>query len=71
MRKVNDPQKRSADQRITSISGNVTVKMTMRYSTVLVTIPNVIIPRTAAARDVTNAWWAAVEANHIQGPGGI
>jgi hypothetical protein len=42
--------------------------MTMKYSSVRVTIPNVVIPRTAAARDVINAWWGAVETNHILDP---
>jgi hypothetical protein len=28
----------------------------------------VFIPRTASARDVTNAWWAAVEREHITDP---
>jgi hypothetical protein len=42
--------------------------MTMRYSSVRVTIPNIVILRTAAARDVINAWWDAVERNHIVDP---
>jgi hypothetical protein len=42
--------------------------MTMRYSNVRVTIPNVVVPRTAAARDVIDAWWRAVEAMHIVDP---
>jgi hypothetical protein len=68
MRKVNDPQKRSANPRTTPRSRNVTVRMTMRYSIVRVTIPNIVIQQTAAARDVINAWWAAVEQNHIVDP---
>jgi hypothetical protein len=61
MKKVNNP-------RMTPVSGNVTVRMTMRYSSVRVAIPNVIIPRTAAVRDAINAWWTAVETNHIVDP---
>jgi hypothetical protein len=55
MRKVSDPQKRGEDPRTTPISGDVTVRMTMRYSVVRVTIPNITIPKTAAARDEINA----------------
>jgi hypothetical protein len=42
--------------------------MTMRYSNVRVIIPNVVVSRTAAARDVINAWWRAAEAVHIVDP---
>jgi hypothetical protein len=42
--------------------------MTMSYSTVRVSVPNIVIPRTAAARDVINAWWSAVEREHITDP---
>jgi hypothetical protein len=42
--------------------------MTMRYSVVRVTIPSITLPQTAAARDVINAWWAAVEPDHIVDP---
>jgi hypothetical protein len=68
MRKVRDPQQVIADPRMTRISGNVTVRITMRDSSVRVTIPNVIVPRRAAARYIINAWWGAVETNHIVDP---
>jgi hypothetical protein len=68
MRRVSGQSGRNQGYRMTSASGNVTVRMTMRYSNVRVTIPNVVVPRTAAARDVISAWWRAVEATHIVDP---
>jgi hypothetical protein len=68
MRKVNTTQQRSANPRLMPASRIATVKMTMRYSVVRVTIPNISIPQTASARDVINAWWGAAERDRIIDP---
>jgi hypothetical protein len=47
---------------------DVKVKMTVRYSVVSYSIPNVIIPSGAATRDVLIAWWNAVERNQVKDP---
>jgi hypothetical protein len=49
-------------------SSDMNVKMTMKYSVVRYSIPNVIIPRESAARDVVNAWWEAVDRNQVKDP---
>jgi hypothetical protein len=68
MRRVTDPQTRKPVLQTTSTSNDATVKMTMQYSRVRVIIPNVVLPRTAAARDVINAWWVAAERAEIKDP---
>jgi hypothetical protein len=40
----------------------------MRYSVIRTTIDNIVISRTASARDVINAWWAVVERERITDP---
>jgi hypothetical protein len=37
----------------------------VKYSVVKTTLENIVIPRTASARDVINAWWVAVERDNI------
>jgi hypothetical protein len=44
------------------------VKITMRYSVVHVTMRNILIPLAAAARDAVDAWWAAVDRQHVTDP---
>jgi ferredoxin len=51
-----------------SISPDAKIKMTMKYSVVRSTIANIVIPRAESARDAINAWWAAVEREHITDP---
>jgi hypothetical protein len=46
----------------------VKVRMTMKYSVVRFSIPNIVIPQGAAARDVINAWWEAVDRNQVKDP---
>jgi hypothetical protein len=47
---------------------NVRVKMTMRYRAVHVTLQHIVIPITAAARDVVNARWEAVDRKNVTDP---
>jgi hypothetical protein len=49
-------------------TAEVKVKMTVRYSVVNYSIPNVIIPSGASTRDVLIAWWNAVERNQVKDP---
>jgi hypothetical protein len=51
-----------------SLTAEVKVKMTMKYSVVRFSIPNIIIPGGSAARDVVNAWWNAVDRNQVKDP---
>jgi hypothetical protein len=51
-----------------SLTAEVKVKMTMKYSVVRYSIPNILIPGGAAARDVVNAWWNAVDRNKVKDP---
>jgi hypothetical protein len=44
------------------------VLIAMKYSSVRVALRNILIPRTAAARGVINAWWAAVDRQHVTDP---
>jgi ribonuclease HI len=46
----------------------VTVQMTLRYSVVRFSIPDIVIPRGAAARDVISAWWSLVDRNQVKDP---
>jgi hypothetical protein len=48
--------------------GDVKIKMTVKHSTVRFSIPNMVVPKAAAARDVINAWWEAVERNQVKDP---
>jgi hypothetical protein len=43
----------------------VKVKMTMKYGAAHVTLRNILIPMIPAARDVVNAWWAAVDRQQV------
>jgi hypothetical protein len=40
----------------------------MKYSVVRFSIPNIVIPRGAAASDVINAWWNEVDRNQVKNP---
>jgi hypothetical protein len=44
------------------------VKMTMKCSVVHATLRNILIHLIAAARDVANAWWAAVDRQRVMDP---
>jgi hypothetical protein len=66
MRRVKTQQPQGLTGQSTSSNGEVKIKMTMKYSIVRVSIPNIVLSRTAAARDVINAWWEAVERNQIK-----
>jgi hypothetical protein len=68
MRRVTEPQTRGFAFQSTPATNEVKVRMTMKYSRVRVTVPNVTLPRTEAARDVVNAWWEAVEREQIKDP---
>jgi hypothetical protein len=46
----------------------VKIKVTVKYGRVRVSIPNIVVPRTAAASDLINAWWAAIERDQIKDP---
>jgi hypothetical protein len=60
MRAVKNQQTRTLGGPTVTPRNEVTIKMTMKYSTVRFTIPGIVVPRTAAAWDVVNAWWGAV-----------
>jgi hypothetical protein len=68
MRRVKTQQSQGQIGQSTLSNEDVKLKMTMKYSTVRYSIPNIVVPKTAAARDVVNAWWAAVERNQIKDP---
>jgi hypothetical protein len=53
---------------IPDVVREVKVTMTMRYSSVRRTLQNILVPTTAAARDVVNAWWKAVGSQHVTDP---
>jgi hypothetical protein len=51
-----------------SPAAQVTIKMTLKYSVARYSIPNVVVAGNAAARDIVNAWWAAVDKNQVKDP---
>jgi hypothetical protein len=59
---------KSGERQVSSLTAEVKVKMTMKYSVVRFSIPNIVIPGGAAARDVVNAWWNAVDRNQVKDP---
>jgi hypothetical protein len=65
--KIHQMRRVKANQ-TSSPSGEMKVKMTMKYSVVRYSIPNVIIPSGSAARDIVNAWWEAVDRNQVKDP---
>jgi hypothetical protein len=68
MRRVTSSQERRGTSQATPPGSDVKVRMTVKYSRVRVSIPNITLPRTASARDVINAWLAAVESQQIKDP---
>jgi hypothetical protein len=68
MKRVKTPQSRGLTFQSTPPSNEVKVKMTVKCSRVSVSIPNIVIPKVASARDVLNAWWTAVERDQIKDP---
>jgi hypothetical protein len=46
----------------------VRVSMTMRCSSVRRTLQTILVPQTAAAREVVNAWWKAGDSQHVTEP---
>jgi hypothetical protein len=68
MKMVKTLQSRGLSYQTTSSGDEVKIKMTVKYIRVNVSIPNIVVSRTAAARDLINAWWEAVERNQIKDP---
>jgi hypothetical protein len=68
MRRVKSQQSQGQTGQSAPSNGDVKIKMTMIYSTVRFSIPNIVVPKTAAARDVIDAWWEALERNQIKDP---
>jgi hypothetical protein len=68
MRRVKSQQPRGLEGQAAVSSNEVRIKMTMKYSTVRYSIPDIVVPTTAAARDIINASWEAVERNQIRDP---
>jgi hypothetical protein len=66
MRRVKTQQPQEPTGQTASLKGEVKIKMTMKYSIVRVSIPNIVVPRTEAARDIINAWWEAAERSQIK-----
>jgi hypothetical protein len=64
MRRVKSNQTRQAATQ----GGEVKVKMTVKYSTVRFSIPDIVISKMAAASDVINAWWEAVDRTQVKNP---
>jgi hypothetical protein len=59
---------KSGTGQMNSPTAEVTVKMNVKYSVVRYSIPDIVIPGGAAARDVVNAWWNAVDHNQVKDP---
>jgi hypothetical protein len=68
MRGVKNQQPRSLGGPTVTSSNEAKIKMTMKYSTVRFTIPGIVVPRTAAARDLVSSWSEAVERNQVRDP---
>jgi hypothetical protein len=66
IRRVKTQQPQGPTGQTASLNGEVKIKMTMKYSIVRVSIPNIVVPRTEAARDIITAWWEAVERSQIK-----
>jgi hypothetical protein len=68
MKKVKTLQSRGLTYQTTPSGNEVKIKMTVKYSRVNASIPNIVVTRTAPASDLINAWWAAVERSQIKDP---